>query len=122
MGRRKIEIVRIANDRHRTVTFAKRKCGLIKKASELSILCDAEVGLIVFSPTGKLSIYSSTPFEALLTKLKDHGEAPEVARAAAPYPTPRRECPLRLRVPPLTPLPLAPAPCAPTRPACHSPG
>ena len=48
MGRRKIEIARIDNERHRQVTFAKRKSGLIKKATELAILADAEVGLIIF--------------------------------------------------------------------------
>ena len=37
MGRRKIEIVRIENERHRMVTFAKRKAGLIKKATELAV-------------------------------------------------------------------------------------
>ncbi|KAK1432298.1 hypothetical protein QVD17_09193 [Tagetes erecta] len=35
-------------------------CGLLKKAKELAILCDAEVGTIVFSSTGKLHEYSST--------------------------------------------------------------
>jgi hypothetical protein len=32
---------------------------LIKKAKELSILCDAEVALIIFSSTGKIYDFSS---------------------------------------------------------------
>nr|CAD18859.1 putative MADS-domain transcription factor [Gnetum gnemon] len=53
MGRGKLEIKRIENLTNRQTTFAKRKNGLMKKAKELSILCDAQVALIVFSPTGK---------------------------------------------------------------------
>ncbi|CAL1411371.1 unnamed protein product [Linum trigynum] len=54
MGRGKIEIRRIDNSTSRQVTFSKRRNGLLKKAKELDILCDAEVGIIVFSNTGKL--------------------------------------------------------------------
>ncbi|CAI0548412.1 unnamed protein product [Linum tenue] len=54
MGRGKIEIRRIDNSTSRQVTFSKRRNGLLKKAKELAILCDAEVGVIVFSSTGKL--------------------------------------------------------------------
>ncbi|KAH9330210.1 hypothetical protein KI387_002318, partial [Taxus chinensis] len=54
MGRGRIEIKRIENIVHRQVTFCKRRGGLMKKAHELSVLCDAEVGLIVFSSRGKL--------------------------------------------------------------------
>lgn len=54
MGRGKIEIKKIENSVHRQVTFCKRRGGLMKKAYELSILCDAEVALIVFSGRGKL--------------------------------------------------------------------
>ena len=60
MGRRKIDIVRIENERHRQVTFAKRKSGLIKKATELAILCDVQVGVIIFGANDKMSIYSSS--------------------------------------------------------------
>ncbi|KAL4362573.1 hypothetical protein GQ457_04G003390 [Hibiscus cannabinus] len=60
MGRGKIAIKRIDNSTSRQVTFSKRRNGLLKKASELSILCDAEVGLIVFSSTGKLYDYGSS--------------------------------------------------------------
>ncbi|RZC82210.1 hypothetical protein C5167_045000 [Papaver somniferum] len=60
MGRGKIVIRRIDNTTSRQVTFSKRRNGLLKKARELSILCDAEVGLMIFSSTGKLYEFSST--------------------------------------------------------------
>ncbi|KAL0718277.1 hypothetical protein Bca4012_067599 [Brassica carinata] len=61
MGRGKIEIKKIENKTSRQVTFSKRRSGLIKKARELSVLCDAHIGLIVFSATGKLTQYCSEP-------------------------------------------------------------
>ena len=78
MGRRKIDIVKIENERHRQVTFTKRKSGLIKKATELAILCEAEVGVIIFGQNGQLSTYSNLPMDDLLTKMRDYKEAPEV--------------------------------------------
>ncbi|KAK6924680.1 Transcription factor, MADS-box, partial [Dillenia turbinata] len=42
MGRGKVELKRIENPTRRQVSFSKRKNGLLKKAFELSILCDAE--------------------------------------------------------------------------------
>ncbi|KAL6864900.1 hypothetical protein ACP4OV_016051 [Aristida adscensionis] len=59
MGRGKIEIKRIENTTNRQVTFCKRRSGLLKKAYELSVLCDAEVALIVFSSRGRLYEYSN---------------------------------------------------------------
>ncbi|XP_058096323.1 agamous-like MADS-box protein AGL104 [Magnolia sinica] len=58
MGRNKIELKRIENNTSRQVTFSKRRNGLIKKAYELSVLCDVDVGLIAFSPSGRLSYFS----------------------------------------------------------------
>ncbi|KAL5993309.1 hypothetical protein ACLOJK_014233 [Asimina triloba] len=55
----KIEIKRIENTTNRQVTFCKRRNGLLKKAYELSVLCDAEVALIVFSSRGRLYEYSN---------------------------------------------------------------
>lgn len=63
MGRGKIAIRRIENSTSRQVTFSKRRKGLIKKAKELAILCDAEVGLVIFSSTGKLYEFASTRFD-----------------------------------------------------------
>ncbi|KAE8670806.1 hypothetical protein F3Y22_tig00112079pilonHSYRG00011 [Hibiscus syriacus] len=58
MGRVKLQIKRIENDTNRQVTFSKRRNGLIKKAYELSILCDIEIALIMFSPSGRVSHFS----------------------------------------------------------------
>ena len=62
MTRAKIKIKKIDNITARQVTFSKRRRGLFKKAEELSVLCDAEVGLIVFSSTGKLFDYSNSRY------------------------------------------------------------
>lgn len=62
MGRGKIEIKRIENTTNRQVTFCKRRNGLLKKAYELSVLCDAEVALIVFSTRGRLYEYANNRF------------------------------------------------------------
>ena len=59
MGRGRVELRRIENKINREVSFSKRKGGLVKKAHEISVLCDAEVGLILFSHKGKLFEYSS---------------------------------------------------------------
>lgn len=54
MARGKVQLKRIENSVHRQVTFCKRRAGLLKKAKELSVLCDAEIGLVIFSAHGKL--------------------------------------------------------------------
>nr|AZA14800.1 MADS-box protein 2 [Pinus taeda] len=59
MGKTKMEMKRIQNPSRRQVTFSKRKNGLLKKAFELSVLCDAEVALIIFSETGKICEFAS---------------------------------------------------------------
>lgn len=62
MAREKIKIKKIDNITARQVTFSKRRRGLLKKAEELSVLCDADVALIIFSSTGKLFEYSSSRY------------------------------------------------------------
>ncbi|KAH9655272.1 MADS-box transcription factor ANR1 [Citrus sinensis] len=77
MGRGKIVIRRIDNSTSRQVTFSKRRNGLLKKAKELSILCDAEVGLIIFSSTSKLYEYSSSRMTSVIeryNKLKQENQ------------------------------------------------
>ncbi|KAJ4879636.1 AGAMOUS-like 104 [Raphanus sativus] len=69
MGRVKLEIKRIENTTNRQVTFSKRRNGLIKKAYELSILCDIDIALIMFSPSDRLSLFSGkTRIEDVFTR------------------------------------------------------
>ncbi|RWW31532.1 hypothetical protein GW17_00003847 [Ensete ventricosum] len=68
MGRGKIEIKRIENSTNRQVTFSKRRNGIIKKAREISILCDAHVSVVIFSSSGKMSNYC-TPTTALSAEI-----------------------------------------------------
>ncbi|CAI8618000.1 unnamed protein product [Vicia faba] len=79
MGRGKILIRKIENLTNRQVTFSKRRKGLKKKAKELSILCDAQVGLILFSSTHKLYHYASSSMESIIDRYnkltKDHHRA-----------------------------------------------
>ncbi|CAL1381069.1 unnamed protein product [Linum trigynum] len=68
MGRGKIAIRRIEDSTSRQVTFSKRRKGLMKKAKELAILCDAEVGLVVFSSTAKLYDFASTSLKSVIER------------------------------------------------------
>ncbi|KAJ6882507.1 transcription factor CAULIFLOWER D-like isoform X2 [Populus alba x Populus x berolinensis] len=70
MGRGKVELKRIENPTRRQVTFSKRRNGLLKKAFELSILCDAEVSLIIFSPTGKFYQFASHEMERTVARYR----------------------------------------------------
>ncbi|VAI70404.1 unnamed protein product [Triticum turgidum subsp. durum] len=75
MGRGKIAIERIDNTTNRQVTFSKRRGGLMKKARELAILCDADLALIVFSSTGRLYDFaSSSGMEAILERYQEAKE------------------------------------------------
>ncbi|KAK2659977.1 hypothetical protein Ddye_006510 [Dipteronia dyeriana] len=68
MGRGKIVIRRIDNSTSRQVTFSKRRNGLLKKAKELAILCDAEVGVMIFSSTGKLYDFASNSMKSVIER------------------------------------------------------
>ncbi|KAL8037969.1 hypothetical protein ABFS82_11G073300 [Erythranthe guttata] len=59
MGRRKLEMKQIENNSAQMVCFSKRRNGLIKKARELSVLCNVDVAAIFFSKRGKLYEYCS---------------------------------------------------------------
>uniref|UniRef100_A0A7N1A223 Uncharacterized protein n=1 Tax=Kalanchoe fedtschenkoi TaxID=63787 RepID=A0A7N1A223_KALFE len=70
MGRGKIEIKKIENPTNRQVTFCKRRNGLMKKAYELSVLCDAEIALMVFSNRGRLYEYSNNNIKSTIERYK----------------------------------------------------
>ncbi|KAL9241523.1 hypothetical protein vseg_015628 [Gypsophila vaccaria] len=82
MGRVKLQIKRIENKTNRQVTFSKRRNGLIKKAYELSVLCDIDIALIMFSPSDRLSHFSGRRrIEDVLTRyinLPDHDRGTSV--------------------------------------------
>ncbi|KAF8032043.1 hypothetical protein BT93_D1063 [Corymbia citriodora subsp. variegata] len=66
MRRGKIVLKKIDNSTSRQVTFSKRRKWFLKKAREISILCDAEVVVIVFSCTGKLYDFASSRLDLFL--------------------------------------------------------
>uniref|UniRef100_A0A8D3DC34 MADS-box domain-containing protein n=1 Tax=Scophthalmus maximus TaxID=52904 RepID=A0A8D3DC34_SCOMX len=77
MGRKKIQIQRITDERNKQVTFTKRKFGLMKKAYELSVLCDCEIALIIFNHANKLFQYASTDMDKVLLKYTEYNEPHE---------------------------------------------
>ena len=61
------------------VTFMKRKNGLMKKAMELSILCDCEIALVVFNSYSKLFEYCSGDMDAVIARFnRQRDEAHEI--------------------------------------------
>ncbi|KAK9066597.1 hypothetical protein SSX86_013920 [Deinandra increscens subsp. villosa] len=73
MGRGKVTLKRIENKINRQVTFSKRRSGLLKKAHEISVLCDADVALIIFSTKGKLCEYATdASMERILERYERH--------------------------------------------------
>ncbi|KAI4340847.1 hypothetical protein MLD38_025648 [Melastoma candidum] len=72
MARGKVQVRRIENPTSRQVTFSKRRGGLIKKAHELSVLCDAQVAVIVFSQRGKLYNFATSDIQNILARYHEH--------------------------------------------------
>ncbi|KAG8381407.1 hypothetical protein BUALT_Bualt06G0118900 [Buddleja alternifolia] len=72
MVRGKVQLKRIENTASRQVTFSKRRNGLLKKAHELSVLCDAEVALIIFSQKGRIYEFSSSNMQKTLERYLEH--------------------------------------------------
>ncbi|XP_025610427.1 MADS-box protein AGL24 isoform X2 [Arachis hypogaea] len=82
MVRQKIKIKKIDNITARQVTFSKRRRGIFKKAQELSVLCDAEVALIIFSATGRLFEYASSSMKDITARYAQHTH--EISRSERP--------------------------------------
>ncbi|XP_054777290.1 MADS-box protein JOINTLESS-like [Prosopis cineraria] len=81
MTRRKIQIKKIDSVTARQVAFSKRRKGLLKKAHELSILCDAEIALLVFSSTGKLFDYANSSIQQVIERHNLKGDENELHKA-----------------------------------------
>ncbi|KAK4252756.1 hypothetical protein QN277_014305 [Acacia crassicarpa] len=82
MTRRKIQIKKIDSITARQVTFSKRRKGLFKKAQELSTLCDAEIGLLVFSSTGKLFDYASSRMQQVIDRYDQHSASQRLGQSS----------------------------------------
>ncbi|XP_019192457.1 PREDICTED: MADS-box protein AGL42-like isoform X4 [Ipomoea nil] len=74
MVRGKVEMKRIENATSRQVSFSKRRVGLRKKAYELSVLCDVEVALIIFSQKGKLYEFSSSNIRQIIQRYHERSK------------------------------------------------
>ncbi|KAK7294971.1 hypothetical protein RJT34_17872 [Clitoria ternatea] len=82
MVRGKTQMRRIENATSRQVTFSKRRNGLLKKAFELSVLCDAEVALIIFSPRGKLYEFASSSMQETIERYRRHNRSAQTINAS----------------------------------------
>ncbi|KAL9670659.1 hypothetical protein QQ045_008215 [Rhodiola kirilowii] len=81
MGRGKVQLKRIEDKKSRQVTFSKRRSGLMKKAMELSVLCDVDVALFIFSGKGKMYEYSSeSSLKRILERHQSRFEAKDTLR------------------------------------------
>ncbi|XP_052289921.1 agamous-like MADS-box protein AGL61 [Citrus sinensis] len=67
-GRQKIEMKKIENENDRMIAFSKRRSGIYKKASELATLTGAEIGIVVFSPSGKPFSFGHPSLEAVANR------------------------------------------------------
>lgn len=70
MGRVKLKIKKLESSGNRQVTYSKRRNGILKKAKELSILCDVDITLLMFSPTGRPTLFQGerSNFEDIIAK------------------------------------------------------
>ncbi|GAA5990821.1 hypothetical protein JCM10908_000033 [Rhodotorula pacifica] len=85
MGRRKISIAPIKDERNRQVTFLKRKNGLFKKAYELGVLCSADVAIIVFNANGKLFEFHSGDMDQTLLRYSHYSGPSHEKRGPEDY-------------------------------------
>nr|ACB72861.1 flowering locus C variant 2 [Citrus trifoliata] len=84
MGRRKLQLQRIEDKSRCQVTFSKRRSGLIKKARELSVLCDVDLALIIFSSRGRLYEFCSADSLAGILERYQSRIAEEAVASGAP--------------------------------------
>ncbi|XP_019182147.1 PREDICTED: agamous-like MADS-box protein AGL61 [Ipomoea nil] len=83
-GRQKIAIKMIDNHASRQVTFSKRRSGIFKKAGELSVLCGAQVAVVVFSPKGKVFTFGHPSFDDVVRRFQTATEALRVPQPSHP--------------------------------------
>lgn len=75
-GRQKIQMMKMEKESNLMVTFSKRRSGLFKKASELCILCGAEIAIVVFSPGKKVFSFGHPSVETIVDRFLTHNPPP----------------------------------------------
>ncbi|KAJ6800117.1 truncated transcription factor CAULIFLOWER A-like [Iris pallida] len=96
MGRGRVQLKRIENTINRQVTFSKRRAGLLKKANEISVMCDADVALIIFSTKGKVSEYSTdSRMEGILERYERYSYAEKAVMISDPEPQSVKNAPMQ---------------------------
>ncbi|EPS59092.1 hypothetical protein M569_15720, partial [Genlisea aurea] len=84
LGRRKIEMKLIEDDNARTVTFSKRRVGVFKKATELSILCGVQIAVIIFSFAGRAYSFGHPDVDSVIGKFSNrNATAPDDERESS---------------------------------------
>ncbi|XP_075106816.1 agamous-like MADS-box protein AGL65, partial [Nicotiana tabacum] len=66
----RINIRRLETSSNRQVTYCKKRSGILKKAKEISVLCDIDILLLMFSPTGKPTLFQGerSNFDEIIAK------------------------------------------------------
>lgn len=82
LGRRKIEMKLIADENARTVTFSKRRVGLFKKATELSVLCGTQIALIIFSLGGRAYSFGHPDVQSVISRFINRSSSPTPQESA----------------------------------------
>ncbi|VFR02186.1 unnamed protein product [Cuscuta campestris] len=73
-GRQKIPMRKIENEGDRFATFSKRRKGFYKKASELSWISGADIGIVLTSPTGKIFSFFNPSPDSITGRLFNRGQ------------------------------------------------
>ncbi|KAK1318610.1 Agamous-like MADS-box protein AGL62 [Acorus calamus] len=71
-GRKRIEIKPIKSGEARQVCFSKRHVGIFKKASELAVMCGADIGVVTYSPSGNPFTFGHPSIDSVSDRLLGH--------------------------------------------------
>lgn len=72
MARRRVKLAFIENEGTRRSTLKKRRSGLIKKVQQLSVLCDVDACLLIYSPGEEVTTWPE-PVDARRVALRFKG-------------------------------------------------
>jgi len=76
--RRRVEMKQVENEEDKLITFSKRRSGIYKKASELVTLCGSEVGVAIFSPSGKPYSFAHPSIDSIATRFRNRNHPQNV--------------------------------------------